>query len=58
MNEQYQRMSDKTFEPTEQDMLNTIGVGAAAAWKEIHAFFRANYDHMPIKKHWGESWAG
>jgi len=59
MSEQYQRMLDKTVEPTEEDMLNTIGVQAANAWSDIHAFLRANYDHVPVKKHWGKKhgWA-
>jgi len=59
MSEQYQRMLDKTVKPTEQDMLNTIGAQAASAWNEIHAFLQSNYDHVPVKRHWGKKhgWA-
>ena len=59
MNDQYQRMLDKTVEPTEEDMLKTIGTQASGAWKDIHAFLRANYDHVPVKRHWGKKhgWA-
>ena len=59
MSEQYQRMLDKSVEPTDEDMLNTIGKRAANAWKEIHAFLLANYDHVPVLRHWGKKhgWA-
>ena len=59
MSEQHQRMLDKTVEPTEEDMLKTIGSRAAGAWKDIHTFLRNNYDHVPVKKHWGikHGWA-
>ena len=59
MSEQYQRMLDKSVEPTDEDMLNTIGPVAADAWNEIHAFLRNNYDHIPVKRHWGKKhgWA-
>ena len=59
MNEQYQRMLDKSIEPTEEAMLDTIGKQASSAWNDIHAFLRNNYDHEPVKRHWGKKhgWA-
>ena len=52
-------MLDKSVEPTDEDMLKTIGPGAAGAWQDIHTFLHENYDHVPVKKHWGKKhgWA-
>jgi len=59
MNDQYQRMLDKSVEPSEEAMLNTIGKRASGAWNKIHAFLQNNYDHVPVKRHWGKKhgWA-
>jgi len=54
MNEQYQRMLDKTVEPSEEDMLKTIGARTSGAWNEIHAFLQNNYDHVPVRRYWGK----
>ena len=59
MSDEYQLMLDKSVEPTDDDMLKFIGKSAAGAWNEIHAFLKSNYDHVPIKRHWGvkHGWA-
>jgi hypothetical protein len=59
MNDQYQRMLDKSVEPSQEDMLKTIGMPAASAWNDIHTYIRDNYDHIPVKRHWGKKhgWA-
>jgi hypothetical protein len=44
----HERMLDKTIQPTEADMINTIGPPIAAAWTALRRFLVETYDIVPV----------
>jgi hypothetical protein len=44
----HERMLDKTTQPTEADMINTIGPAIAPAWTALRRFLVETYDIAPI----------
>ena len=47
MGQDFRRMTDKTREPTEEEMLSFIGEQAKEAWLEIRQFLEDRYDLVP-----------
>jgi hypothetical protein len=44
----YERMLDKTTQPSDADMINTIGTPIADAWTAMRRFLMETYDIVPI----------
>ncbi|MFQ5980141.1 MAG: DUF3788 domain-containing protein [Candidatus Heimdallarchaeota archaeon] len=47
MAQDFVRMLDKTHQPTDDEIVNYIGEGAAEAWLEIRQFLEKYYDFVP-----------
>jgi hypothetical protein len=43
---QYERMLDKAIQPSEDDMLKTVG-SRVPLWEKIHRYINENYDFEP-----------
>ena len=44
----YERMMDKSAQPSDQDMINWIGWPIAAEWTALRQFLTETYDILPI----------
>ena len=47
MNQDFERLKDKTSEPTEETVIKFIGKQTSKAWIELRQFIEENYDFKP-----------
>ena len=51
----HQRMLDKEHEPTEEEIVSTVGQ-AAAAWLDLRRYIEENYDFVPERIFYGKKY--
>ena len=56
MNPDFERLKDKTSEPTEEVVINFIGKQASKAWIELRQFLEENYDFKPETVFYGNKY--
>jgi hypothetical protein len=52
----HERMTDKTIQPSDEEMINVIGQPIAEAWSELRRFLVETYDIVPVFNSGGQKY--